>query len=131
MRRRSVRFVTVLLIAWSLSACGYVNVAPPGWRQMTMTVENKSGVPARLFVAKDEHPMGPVVGTAIPGQVPAGATQEVVFTVPPDQGWAIFVNPGPERGPLLIASDLDGRSGRLTIIIGVETNGEPYSMWPD
>jgi hypothetical protein len=131
-RRLPVRVVvSILVIAWSLAACGFVNVTPPGWRQMTMTVENKHGAPARLFVARDEHPMGPIVGTAVPSVVPAGVTQDVVFTVPPDEGWAIFVNPSGERGPLLLASDLAGRSGKLTIIIGVEANGEPYSMWPD
>jgi hypothetical protein len=130
MKPLPVRAVSILVIAWSLGACGFIDLAPPGWRQMTMTVENNSGAPARLFVARDEQPMGRTVGTAVPNLVPAGVTQDVIFTVPPDQGWAIFVNPGPERGPLLLASDLAGRSGKLDIRIGVQANGEPYSMWP-
>lgn len=130
MTRLSLRAVTVLVIAWTLAACGFVNVAPPGWRQMTMTVDNKSRAPAILLVAEDLMVMGRTVGTAIPGSVPAGAMQDVVFTVPPDQGWAIFVNPGPERGPLLLASDLAGLSGRLSISIGIDATGEPYWMGP-
>jgi hypothetical protein len=69
--------------------------------------------------------MGRSVGTAVPSTVPAGATQDVVFTVPPGQGWAIFVNPSPGRGPLILAQDVPPNFGGEfpgTIIIGA--NGD-------
>ena len=81
---------TAMVIAWLLTACGVVNVAPPGSREWRITVENLDAAPARLMVAKDESPIGELVGTAEPATVPAGATQEVVFTVPPGAGWAIL-----------------------------------------
>ncbi|MEZ0240572.1 MAG: hypothetical protein ACAH65_07220, partial [Chloroflexota bacterium] len=71
------------------------------------------------------------VGSAIPDVVPPGATQDVVFTVPPGGGWAIFVNPGPELGPLITSSDVPGgASGRLPVKIGVDANGWPYAQTP-
>jgi hypothetical protein len=70
--------------------------------------------------------MGRSVGTADPSTVPAGATQVVVFTVPPGQGWAIFVNPSPVRGPLILAQDVPPNfGGRLPGTIRIAANGDP------
>jgi hypothetical protein len=122
----------------SLVACGLIPnpvadpLPEPGARRWIITVENMSAQPARLFVAEDESPMGRSVGTADPSTVPAGATQDVVFTVPPGQGWAIFVNPGPSLGPLILAQDVPpGVSGELPLTIGIGPDGSPYSSVPD
>ena len=46
--------------------------------------------------------------------VAPGETVDVTFTVPPGEGWAIFVNPGPQLGPLILAIDVPpDASGRL------------------
>lgn len=56
---------------------------------------------------------------------------EVVFTVPPGSDWAIFVNPSPERGPLLIARDVPlGVTGRLPISFGVDRQGNFWVAAP-
>ncbi len=105
-------------------ACGVVNVAPPGTREWRITVENLDAAPARLMVAEDESPIGELVGTAEPATVPPGATQEVVFTVPPGDGWAIFVNPSPLNGPLILASDVPADvTGALPLGIGIGADG--------
>ena len=72
-----------------------------------------------------------LVGAAIPNPIPPGVTQVVVFTVPPGQGWAIFVNPGPERGALVGARDVPaGLSGRLPVTIGIGPDGSPFAQAP-
>jgi len=74
-------------------------VAPPklgpavmaaGSRELLVPVKNASECPAMLFVAQDRSPMGELVGTATPAMLPAGMTSDVVFAVPPGQGWAVF-----------------------------------------
>ncbi len=116
------RLAAVLAVVVVLAACSYLDpVLKPGFRQIVMTVENPSLRPATLFVAKDEQPMGAVVGTATPGTVPPGATMDVTFGIPPEPGWAIFVNPGPERGPMFTEHDVPpDAAGRapFTIMIG-------------
>jgi hypothetical protein len=100
--------------------------APAGSRQWIITVENMSREPATLFVALDESPMGRRVGTALPSTVNAGVTQRVVFTVPPGQGWAIFVNPSPVRGPLILAQDVPPNfGGEFPGTIHIGANGDP------
>ena len=71
--------------------------------------------------------MGKLVGTAQPASIPAGATVDVTFTVPPDgQGWAIFVNPTPTLGSLIGAIDVPpGVSGRLPLTITINEQGDP------
>jgi hypothetical protein len=124
MRRLTVRAVTVLLTAWWLGACGSANVAPSAGRQLIITVENTSRAPARLVVAENVSPIGPIVGTAVPDLVPAGVTQDVVFTVPADEGWAIFLNHEKYRGALVLAMELTGRSGKLPVTIAIDADGE-------
>jgi hypothetical protein len=99
---------------------------PAGSRQWIIAVQNTSAQPAALFVAEDLATMGRSVGTAVPSTVPAGATQDVVLTVPPGQRWAIFVNPGPTRGPLIVAHDVPPNFvGRLPGTIHIAANGDP------
>lgn len=114
-------------------ACDAVpQVLRPGSRIWIIPVQNMSGRPAVLAVAKDESPMGDLVGAAQPGVVPAGQTMDVTFTVPPDrQGWAIFVNPSPQLGALIGASDVPpGVSGRLPLTISVDEQGNPAVTVP-
>ena len=112
-------FVTLVVLV--VAACGCTTLPPDGSREWVVTVTNDSAAPATLFVAEDLATMGPSVGTAVPSSVPAGVTQVVVFTVPAGAGWAIFVNPGPDVGPLILAGDVPpGRSGVLPIRIRVE-----------
>ena len=126
--------MAVMAIACCLAGCGVLNVGPqpePGARQWIITVENLSSEPATLVVAEDLQTMGRSVGTAVPSSVPAGATQDVVFTVPPGRGWAIFVNPGPNAGPMILAQDVPpGATGVLPITIGIDQDGAPYSSVP-
>jgi hypothetical protein len=59
------------------------------------------------------------------------ATVDVTFDVPAGRTWAIFVNPGPDRGPLITAADVPpGVVGRLPITIGIGPNGEPWAQGP-
>ena len=99
---------------------------PPGTRQWIIPVANGSNRPAMLFVARDGPAMGEAVGTADPATIPAGATRDVVFTVPPGDGWAIFVNPTPTTGALIGARDVPpDRAGKLPLEISIDANGQP------
>lgn len=98
----------------------------PGSRIWVIPVANESNLPAVLAVAKFEGPMGEAVGRADPATVPPGATIDVTFTVPAGQGWAIFVNPGPNGGALITSSDVPlHRNGRLPLTISVDAQGNP------
>ena len=135
-RRRVSTFAVLLTAQLTLAACDLIGVAPlgvapPGMRELIIRVDNTSGMPARLFVAEDESPMGRSVGTAVPNTIPPGINQDVVFTVPSGTGWAIFVNPSPVRGALITAIDVppDFR-GATPLIISVGANGEPGVQVP-
>ena len=93
---------------------------PPGSRQLVVSVANASERRALLFVAEDEDTLGELVGTAAPAMVPAGMTSDVVFTVPPGEGWAIFVNPTITTGPMATAHDIPAdASGRMPFKIRI------------
>ena len=81
----------------------------PGGRLWTVKVVNRSPRPATLVVADETEAgdAGPLVGTVTPSVVPPGATVKVTFALPAkgSTGWAIFVNPGPDTGPLLTWTD--------------------------
>ena len=127
--RWRVLAATSLAVALCLTACGVVNVEPAGSREWRISVQNMSNAPAILFVAEDQQAMGALVGTVVPSTVPAGVTQDVVFTVPPGDGWAIFVNPGPDRGPLILAADVPAdAAGPLPVSIGIGADGSPSAM---
>ena len=107
-------------------------------RVLSIPVRNTSGQAAELFVARDTQPMEFLVGTVEPSTVGPGRTEDVDFTVPAGEDWAIFVYPGPDRGPLILASDIPpDASGELPIEIivdqfgspGVQTFGDPQPGW--
>jgi hypothetical protein len=114
------------------TACPMIGPAPgPGSREWVITVDNASARPAHLFVANDAGSLGTLVGTAVPASVPAGATQRVVFSVPPGDGWAIFVNPTPTTGPLILARDVPSdASGVLPLTINIQPGGSPTISAP-
>lgn len=103
----SVALALVLLVA---AGCDFVRldpVLPPGSHGWTVKVINRSPRPATLVVAVDgPQGAGRVVGTANPAVVPPGTTVDVTFGLPPSDDWAIFVNPGPNMGPLLLPMDI-------------------------
>lgn len=100
-------------------------------RQLMIPVVNESNVPAQIIVAEDVPPPGKVVGIAQPNVVPPQTRLDVSFLVPDTNNWAIFVNPGPDMGPLLLASDLRGCFGRVGIEIGIGSRGDPYWSAPE
>ena len=128
---RLARWLTSVAVTVVLSGCGTGLIPgdpalPPGSREWIVEVDNQSAQPARLMVAEDTMPVGDLVGTADPPQVPPGTKQDVVFTVPPGRTWAIFVNPSPQRGPLILAMDVPADvHGRLPLTIIVGPNGDP------
>ena len=133
MRRGRLISGIALFVALVAMACDAVpQVLHPGSRVWIIPVDNMSGRPAVLAVAKDGSPMGDIVGTAQPAVVPAHQKVDVIFTVPPDrQGWAIFVNPSPTLGALIGASDVPpGASGRLPLSISVDDAGNPAVTVP-
>lgn len=125
------RGLIIAALAFVSAGCGMGLIPgdpamPPGSREWIVTVQNDSNAPAVLSVAEDTVPVGDAVGTVRPSSVPPNSSQDVVFTVPPGDGWAIFVNPSRERGPLIIPHDVPPEfSGRLPITIFVAQNGEP------
>ena len=85
---------------------------PPNARSWTVTVDNQSSEPARLFVAGDGLAL---VGSATPNVVPAGTTVQVTFLFPAnDDGW-IYVNPRPGEGGALVNADQIGIPGMILI----------------
>ena len=130
-QRRLARIVAVMLIAEvSLAGCDVIGVPPPGMRHLIVSVENKSAKPARLFVVEDGPtggwPIERLVGTAVPDTVAPGVTRDVVFTVPPDDQWIIFVNPSAQAGGLIASVDVPPDvSGATPLAISVAPNGEP------
>lgn len=128
---RAARWLAYVAAAVMVGGCGTGVIPgdpalPPGSREWIIEVDNQSGQPARLMVAEDTQPVGDLVGTADPPQVPPGTKQDVVFTVPPGQTWAIFVNPSAQRGPLILAMDVPADAqGALPLSIVVGPNGDP------
>ncbi|HEY6569664.1 MAG TPA: hypothetical protein VIZ22_05210 [Candidatus Limnocylindrales bacterium] len=129
-----LRIVGALAIASWVAGCGVVDLAtplPPGSRRWVITVENQSDRPAIVEVAEDAGQEGPIVGTVSPNPIPAGATVDVMFGIPPGRGWAIFVNPGPDRGPLITSSDVPPvAQGKLPVKIVIGSDGSPGAQVP-
>jgi hypothetical protein len=124
-----------LTIALALAGCGVLPFDPldPGARRWIIPVDNQSDKPVIVAVAKDEGLMGDLVGRADPNTIPPRTRLDVTFTVPTaGLDWAIFVNPGPNRGPIILARDVPpGMAGRLPTRIGVGADGEPFVEVPD
>ena len=129
-----LRAVGVLVIAAWVAGCGVVDIAtplPPGSRQLVITVDNRSAKPAMIEVAEDASQKGPIVGIVSPNPIPPGATVDVVFGIPPTRTWAIFVNAGPDIGPLITAADVpQGALGKLPVKIVVNADGSPGAEIP-
>jgi hypothetical protein len=134
-RRNPFELALSLAVALVLTGCGIAPIDPlnPGARRWIIPVDNQSNLPVVVAVAKDEGFMGRLVGQAIPNPVPSRTRVDVVFTVPATGlDWAIFVNPGPNRGPLITAGDVPpGRAGRLPLAISVGPDGEPAVSVPN
>jgi hypothetical protein len=126
--------VLCLTVALALAGCGILPFDPldPDARRWIIPVDNQSDRPAIVAVAMDEASMGDLVGRADPNTIPPRTRLDVAFTVPATGlDWAIFVNPGPNRGPLILARDVPpGRAGRLPIKIGVGADGQPFVEVP-
>jgi len=131
------RAIGALLVVMTIAGCSSLlpNVDPgplPGGRRWIIAVNNQSAQPTSLLVAVDGAPgpatnIGPTVGRATPSTVPPHGVMEVTFDVPAGGGWAIFVNPDPHGGPLILASDIPANAvGKLPITIHVDVNGQIY-----
>jgi hypothetical protein len=94
-------------------------VMPLGSRQIAIPVNNHSNAPAALAVTNDNPQAKSLVGSAQPSSVPPQTTQEVVFTLPDNDMWAIEVN----GQTLIIPMDVAGHTGRLPITIEVGPDG--------
>lgn len=131
----SRHLVICLTVVLALAGCGTSPFDPldPGARRWIIPVDNRTDRPVLVAVAKDGPFMGALLGRADPDTIPPRTTLDVFFTVPlAGLDWAIFVNPGPNRGPLILASDVPpGRTGRLPIKIGVGADGEPFVEIPN
>jgi hypothetical protein len=119
-------------IAVPLVGCGALApILEPGSREWIITVQNDSNQPAVLVVAEDMGTPGQVVGSADPPTVPPRTSMEVAFRVPPGEGWAIFVNPGPGLGPLILAQDVPpNAAGDLPLTMFVAEDGSPSVSAP-
>ncbi len=117
------------LFALSLIGCSALPPVLQGQRQWAVTVDNKSDRPATIYVGEDVNfgdPNWRSVGTVSPSVVAPRTKARVVITPPALGHWAVFVNPGPGRGPMLISQDAPPDfSGELPGIISIDGNGEP------
>ena len=118
--------VSAVVLAVAVAACSVTDpLVRPGWRHIFMSVTNSSARPAIIVVAEDGGSgAGKIVGTAEPGVVPPGATVDVAFGLPPEPGWAIFINPSQSQGPIVTSSDVPiGASGRAPLSLQVDGVG--------
>lgn len=99
---------------------------PAGGRLWIVRVENQSARPANLVVLESQPVPFHEVGTVKPTTVLAGQTVDVSFGIPPGNSWAIFVNPEPDRGPLVLPIDVPAdASGRMPFGIVITELGQP------
>ena len=97
---------------------------PVGERQLVIEISNHDDQPATVLVGEDrEFPDNVPVGNAVPNTLPAYSTVRVLFTVPATDDWAIFLNPGPEQGPVISAFELGDCVGFVPIKISVDFGG--------
>jgi hypothetical protein len=91
-----------LVVTISLAGCDRVPREPPCGRGWVIAVENQSHGSVALSVAENgPMGMGAIIGTADPSTVPANSSQDVTFCLSSGDGWAIFVDPGPDTAPLM------------------------------
>ena len=91
-------------------------------RQLAMAVSNQSDRPARLIVG-GEGDLGRPLGIALPPVVQPHRRQEVVFTVPDTNNWAIWVNAGEGGGELISWREVRRCVGRVPIEINIAAGG--------
>lgn len=93
-------------------------------RQLAFMVANQSNRPALLIVGR----MGfarPPVGNVFPPVIAPRTRQEVVFTVPDTNDWAIWVNPDDPRGGELMGwHDIRRCFGRVALGIEIGATGD-------
>jgi hypothetical protein len=90
-----------------------------------VTVNNQSGRLARLVIGSDGMYDGQPTGTVDPSVLPPGITENVVLVIPPGIGWAIYVNPSPDRGPSITWRDVPpDASGQMPFSIVVTERGD-------
>ena len=105
---------------------------PPGSRRLVIHVNNMTKAPIDLLVGEDGAPMGKVVGTAQPSTIPAMTGQDVTFTVPAGEDWAIFIDPDPSDDGLISARDVSPTAtGAIPFTIWVDEGVEPLVVGPD
>lgn len=131
-RVRALSLTFIVGIAAPLVGCGALApILEPGSREWIVTVQNDSNRPAVLTVAEDRGTPGRVVGSVEPASVPPRTSMEVAIRVPPGEGWAVFVNPGPNLGPLILAQDVPpNAAGDLPLTIFVAEDGSPSVSVP-
>ena len=106
-------------------------LTPAGSRQLVITVHNMTKARVQLFVAENGSPMGQEVGTADPSTIGSRMGREVVFTVPPGDRWAIFVDPDPDDDGLISARHVPpNASGAIPFTIWVDEGVEPLVVGP-
>jgi hypothetical protein len=114
-----------MLVALTITGCSLLlpnEGLQPGWRRFIILVANDSPRPATLVVADDTSVAVRPVGRVSPGTVPPMTAMDVTFDVPPGRSWMIVVNPGPDHGGLIGASDVPPSAiGRLPLKIHIET----------
>ena len=129
------RLVAIALLVASLAACeaaSLIEGIPDGGRRWVVTVQNDSARPAAVVVAEDDGGAGNVVGMANPAAVPPGQTIDVVLGIPSGRSWAIFLNPGPQRGPIVTPGDAPADAvGKMPFTLHVDRNGEVSATVPD
>jgi hypothetical protein len=132
------RALLIGLVVVATTACGIDLWSPapePGSREWLIRVDNQSRQEARLVIA-ETHPgtgqtTGVTVGRVEPSIVPAMTSMDVTFTVPPGDGWAIFVNPEQGHGPVIQAVEVPRDAvGELPISIGVFQDATPGMLIP-
>lgn len=129
------RFVIAVLAVVALAGCDLVDIGVGllrAERHWIVEVENRSARPATLIVAEDTVTgPGQVVGTANPSIVAPSATVVVVLGIPAGGEWALFVNPTPDRGPLMTAMDVpQNAAGRMPFKIIIHTSGTASVLVP-
>jgi galactose oxidase-like protein len=96
----------------------------PGQRRFVVAVNNGSGRPATLVVGNDGMFNGHPTGTVDPSILPPGITEDVILGIPPSDGWAIYVNPGPDWGPSITWRDVPpDAAGRMPFTIVIADDG--------
>ena len=132
---RLPRVLGALVVSLAITGCSMLVPGPeplPGGRRWIIAVDNRTARPAVLLIGEDAMAPNPRwVGNVAPNPVAPFSAVDVTFDVPPGGGWAIFVNPRPDSGPVIIAADVpQGVSGKMPFTIEIEANGAAGTSFP-